>query len=270
MVAGKAGGSRAAQFYFRRSLRWLLWRARALFAGVVIAAWRVLEVWILRPLAFRLWWLLRWFASERARLAAALSVILFFALALVALAAASPAAAQSVTLRSQHENIFQADVLLNNHAHARAFIDTGATYLSMCSALATRLNLTLGERVLLRTSNGTITARRTMVRSVRIGPLEVRDVDAVVKAERALCNEELLVGMTVLHKLHVTLDGRTLTLASGRGEDKPVRWSERALLAAIMSALLISLLGIRKPRRRLVLRFNGGSRLGKKSTFSGR
>jgi clan AA aspartic protease (TIGR02281 family) len=167
---------------------------------------------------------------------------------------ASPAAAQTVALQSRHHNMFRADVVLDNHK-VRALIDTGASYLSMCNATAKLLRLELGDSVQLSTANGVITARRATVKSVKIGPIEVRDVAAVVKGESTPC-DEILVGMSVLHKLHVTIDGQTMTLIAGGRNVKAARWNEWSILATIMLLLLISLLGIRKRRRRLVLRFN--------------
>ena len=167
--------------------------------------------------------------------------------------AVSPATAQTVTVQAHH-NMFLANVVLNNHVNLPALIDTGASYLSMCHAAAKMLRLELGDSVLLRTANGIITARRAMVGSVRIGAIEVRDVAAVVKADGSPCDEELLVGMSVLSKLHVTLDGQTLILVARHGMHKPGLWNEWVLLAAIMLVLLMSLTQMRKRRRRLVLR----------------
>ena len=107
-----------------------------------------------------------------------------------------------------------------------------------------------------RVIRNVITARRAIVESVRIGAIEVRDVGAVVKAEGAPCNEELLVGMTLLRKLHVTIDGTTMILVAGRVPEKAAVWNEWSVLAGIMLVALMSLISMRKRPRRLVLRFN--------------
>ena len=130
----------------------------------------------------------------------------------------------------------------------------------MCNATAKLLRLELGDSVQLSTANGVITARRATVKSVKIGPIEVRDVAAVVKGESTPCGE-ILVGMSVLHKLHVTLDGQTMTLVAGGRNGKAAHWNEWSILATIMLLLLISLLGIRKRRRR------SGSALQHRNTF---
>ena len=50
MVAGKLGGSRVAQFYFGRSLRWMLRSMRTMMTAVLVAVWGVLVALIGRPL----------------------------------------------------------------------------------------------------------------------------------------------------------------------------------------------------------------------------
>jgi len=266
MFAGKSGGARAAEFYFGRSLRWALGRVRLLSVSVLALAWSFLLFWILRPLGFGLWLAARWFAGSRTRLVTALAALLLCALALVALAAASPATAQTVILQSQH-HMFRATVKLNNVVDLSALIDTGASFLSMCHATAKTLRLQLGDSIQLSTANGIITARRAMVDSVRIGAIEVRNVGAVVKADGTSCDEGLLVGMSVLRKLHVTLDGQTLTLVAGRGMDTPALTNEWSVLAATMLVLLASLIRIRKRRRRLVLRVSAERSFRKGATF---
>ena len=93
-----------------------------------------------------------------------------------------------------------------------------------------------------------------MVQSVRIGAIEVRNVDAVVKADGAPCGEGLLVGMAVLGKLQITLDGDRLTLAArGRVQSEP-GWPLWTLLPALWLLLVVSLAGMRRRRRLPVLR----------------
>ena len=109
---------------------------------------------------------------------------------LALLFATSPAAAQSVSVQAEHHNMFRVNVRLNNQIDVRALIDTGASSLSLCEAMAKQLRLQLGAAVRLSTANGVIPARRAMVDSIRIaGAIEVRNVGAVVKADDASCDE---------------------------------------------------------------------------------
>ena len=170
---------------------------------------------------------------------------------LALLFATSPAAAQSVSVQAEHHNMFRVNVRLNNKIDVRALIDTGASSLSLCEAMAKQLRLQLGAGVRLSTANGVIPARRSMVESVRIaGAIEVRNVGAVVKADDASC-DEILIGMSVLKKLHVTLHGNKLTIVA---QSASTGWKLWSLLAAICVVLLASLIGVPKHRRRSLLR----------------
>jgi clan AA aspartic protease (TIGR02281 family) len=153
---------------------------------------------------------------------------------------ATPVAAQSVSLRIGASNTYRTDVVLNHRLKKRALIDTGASSLSMCRSAARALGLSLGTNVELDTANGVIIAQRAMVRSVRIGSIEVRDVEAVVKDDATGSCDELLVGMSVLRKLHVTINAHTLTLVA-RGH-VPV-WLERSMLGGFWVLALYSLVG---------------------------
>jgi clan AA aspartic protease (TIGR02281 family) len=140
---------------------------------------------------------------------------------------APPVCAQTVSLQAQG-SMFRATIVLDEHISAVALIDTGATFLLLCTLMARELGLELGRRLDLMTENGTIQARLTTVRSIRIGPIEIRSVTAVVKAEGIPCRETV-VGMSVLHQLEamvlkngtLTLVGRSHVLPSGRELPRP-------------------------------------------------
>lgn len=61
-------------------------------------------------------------------------------------------------------------------------VDTGATTVAIAQAEAERLGLRFrdGQRVMTHTANGTVPAHRLLLDSVRIGELDVRNVDAIV------------------------------------------------------------------------------------------
>jgi clan AA aspartic protease (TIGR02281 family) len=202
------------------------------------------------PIAHALWITLRWPPGCRTTLAVTLSLILHSMFDLVAFAAASPVRAQSVSLRAERHNTFRTEVTLNNRVTAPALIDTGASSLSMCSATANALRLKLGNSIWLTTSNGTIPARLANVASVRIGPIEVRNVEAVVKAGGSRCDDGLLVGMSVLRKLHVSLVDDTLILVA-RGPTNTVGgWKPWALLVGAWIVLVLSVVRLRRQRSR--------------------
>jgi hypothetical protein len=117
--------------------------------------------------------------------------------------------------------------------------------------MAKQLRLQLGAGVRLSTANGVIPARRAMLESVRIaGAIEVRNVRAVVKADDASC-DEVLIGMSVLKKLHVTLNGNKLTMVHRTALSV---WHVWALLVAMWAVMLASLIGVPKDRGRSLLR----------------
>ena len=64
MFAGKAGGTRAAHFYFTRSSQWALRQVRSLFSAVLISVWAAFTVWVGRPLLHAFMQGLRWFATR--------------------------------------------------------------------------------------------------------------------------------------------------------------------------------------------------------------
>jgi clan AA aspartic protease (TIGR02281 family) len=140
------------------------------------------------------------------------------AMYLILLVGTSPAASEGVLLQAQNF-MFRTDIVLNERIVVDALIDTGATYLSLCAATARGLRLKLGSSVELATANGNIQGRFATIDSIRIGPIVVRSITAVVKSEGTPCTEGVVVGMSVLHKLgSMTLKNGTLTL-TGAGRD---------------------------------------------------
>lgn len=70
---------------------------------------------------------------------------------------------------------------INNHA-IQFLIDTGATSVSITQAEAERIGLRYrnGRRVLTQTANGVVPAHLTVLDSIRVGEVEVRNVEAIV------------------------------------------------------------------------------------------
>ena len=116
--------------------------------------------------------------------------------AIVLLLAATPAFAQTVLLEAR-DGVFRTPIMLNNKIVAPAMIDTGASSLGICEAIALELNLSSGAPVAVETSGGTIIARRIQLTSIRIGRILVRDVAAIVYPDAPWCTE-VLVGLSAL------------------------------------------------------------------------
>jgi aspartyl protease family protein len=137
------------------------------------------------------------------------------ALAALMLAIVSPAAEETVTLHAGNSNKFVADIVLNNQLTVRGLLDIGATSLTICGHMADALDLPRGEEIVLRTVGKDLLAHRARVSAVRIGPIKLQAVEAVVLADDH-CDPEVLIGMSVLHRLRLTMDGGKLILRPGR------------------------------------------------------
>ncbi len=88
--------------------------------------------------------------------------------------------------------------------------DTGATDVAIPEGLAEKLLLRKGPEKRYHTANGMVTAYSTMLDSVLIGPIEVRDVRASINP--GLKGKEILLGMSVLKRIEFTQRGDTLIL----------------------------------------------------------
>ncbi len=89
-------------------------------------------------------------------------------------------------------------------------LDTGASDVSVPLALATRLGLEKGPVVFFQTANGTASGYRTRIDSIRLGAIELRDIDASINPNME--GDEVLLGMSFLKHLEFTQRGNTLTL----------------------------------------------------------
>jgi aspartyl protease family protein len=91
-------------------------------------------------------------------------------------------------------------------------VDTGATAVALSQAEALRLGLDLkaATPVLMQTANGTVPAQRVMLASVRVGAVQVSNVDAVV-LPAAL--PQVLLGNSFLARFQMRRDNDVMRLA---------------------------------------------------------
>jgi aspartyl protease family protein len=89
-------------------------------------------------------------------------------------------------------------------------LDTSATDVAIPAELADRLGLRRGAAVQYQTANGLVTAYRTVLDSVSIGPMVVENVPASINP--GFRDMEILLGMSVLKRLEFTQRGDTLIL----------------------------------------------------------
>jgi aspartyl protease family protein len=89
-----------------------------------------------------------------------------------------------------------------NGRHVTFLLDTGATWVALPTGLARELGLKRGAAVTLQTANGPAVGYQTRLDSVRLGPIEMRDIAALV-ADGMDANTVLL-GMNFLKRLEFT------------------------------------------------------------------
>ena len=99
-----------------------------------------------------------------------------------------------------------------NGSSVRFLVDTGATFVSLAAAEARRLgiNYLQGERSRMQTANGLTGAYKVKLDSVRIGDVELKNVDGVV-SENDIMGMTLL-GMSFLNRMEMKREGQSMTL----------------------------------------------------------
>lgn len=93
-------------------------------------------------------------------------------------------------------------------------LDTGASDVSIPASLANRLGLQRGPEQLYNTANGLITGYLTRVDSIRIGSIELHDVQASINPNET--GDEVLLGMSFLRRLDFTQRRDQLILSPGK------------------------------------------------------
>jgi aspartyl protease family protein len=128
----------------------------------------------------------------------------------------SAGGARTVRIRQRSDGHFAARAEVNATAILTMMVDTGASTVVLKAADADRVGIDTGAlafSIPVQTANGTTYAAATRLRSISIGGIEVRDVDALVAKPGSL-NESLL-GMSFLRRLRsYEISGEFLTLRS--------------------------------------------------------
>ena len=124
--------------------------------------------------------------------------------------AAASSAHQNAILAADSRGHFLAEGSINGQS-MRFLVDTGATAVALPASDATRLGLDYrkGQRVRMQTANGTATAYVTMLDRIKVGDIELHNVEGVV-VEAGL--SVALLGMTFLNRVEMRREGHTMTL----------------------------------------------------------
>jgi aspartyl protease family protein len=114
-----------------------------------------------------------------------------------------------LTLTRNRAGHYVADGEINGR-RVTFLLDTGATSVALPLALGRELGLKRGAAVTLQTANGAAPGYQTRLARVRLGPLELTDVGAVMSD--GLDADFVLLGMSFLKRVEFTQRGDQLIL----------------------------------------------------------
>lgn len=122
----------------------------------------------------------------------------------------SSSSAKKVVLQADGRGHFMTQGLVNGIA-LQMLVDTGATYIALPLSEAQRLGIDYkkGQVGYAETANGRAMVYRIKLNTVKLGDIELNDVDAVVM-ESGL--SATLLGMSFLNRTQMLNDGGTMTL----------------------------------------------------------
>jgi len=128
-----------------------------------------------------------------------------------AYSAAARAGRQHVTVSADPRGHFVTMGSING-GNVRFLVDTGATLVALPAAEARRLGIDYlhGQRAQVQTANGVTVAYRVKLDTVRIGDIEVNNVDAVVSEGDTM--GVTLLGMSFLNRMEMQREGQSMTL----------------------------------------------------------
>jgi aspartyl protease family protein len=129
-----------------------------------------------------------------------------------AAAQTSPAAAASYAVVPTND---RGDLVADGEVNGmpvRFAVDTGATFVTLPAREASRLGLDYhnGQKLVMETANGNVSAYRLKLDTVRVGGVAVHTVDAVITEGDSL--PVALLGMSFLNRTDMKREGTILTL----------------------------------------------------------
>lgn len=113
-----------------------------------------------------------------------------------------------VVLQENELAHYLADGSINGEP-VRFLVDTGASSVALSRSLAQRIGVEATARTQVSTANGVVNAGAARLDSVQLGPIEVRDVLAVIVPNM---DDEVLLGMSFLRELDFERRGGDLIL----------------------------------------------------------
>jgi aspartyl protease family protein len=122
----------------------------------------------------------------------------------------APTGPASITLQADGRGHFTAQGQINGNT-VRMLVDTGATMITLSAADAARLGIDYkkGQPGMVNTANGAAPVYRVQLNTVRIGDIELNQVEALVQ-ESGL--PFALLGMSFLNRTEMRREGEQMTL----------------------------------------------------------
>lgn len=123
-----------------------------------------------------------------------------------------PVSAQRATLIADTGGHFVTVVEINGMP-MKFMVDTGASLVTLSSGDAKRIGISYlsGQKAVLQTANGTTSAYRVKLDTVRLGEITLNNVDGVV-VEGNVMGELGLLGLSFLNRVNMRREGPTMTL----------------------------------------------------------
>ncbi len=123
---------------------------------------------------------------------------------------AATGAGRQIVLASGPGGHFVAQGSINGQA-TQFLVDTGATNVAIAQSEAERMGLKFreGRRVMTQTANGTVPAHLLQLASVRVGEVEVRNVDAIILPGQM---SHVLLGNSFLTRFQMRRENDVMTL----------------------------------------------------------
>ena len=117
-----------------------------------------------------------------------------------------------ITIPADRSGHYRGIVLVNNVAMPFV-IDTGATLTSIPINFAKEAKLPFGESVSTSTANGLVNNPSTFIDSLRLGNIEIKNIDASIMANPGV-NTPVLIGMNTLRYFRIIQDQNSLSLTA--------------------------------------------------------
>lgn len=122
----------------------------------------------------------------------------------------APFSGRQIVLSAGPGGHFTTNGAINGQA-TQFLVDTGATSISISQVEAERMGLRFreGRRLMTQTANGAVPAYQVQLASVRVGDVEVRNVDAIVIPGQM---SHVLLGNSYLNRFQMRRDNESLSL----------------------------------------------------------